>query len=218
METQDITPRLDKTTPLTKDDFPHEVTGETMDGPMYRVKQNWYVADALDYWEKTFTSRKQQAIFRNEILNPPKTVGELQYHYISAVHARVTAMDQLDFLIAGLQEINAEMNNYAEHNNLCAEYEEKLGIFNDMIAKTGYTGWFRFEGRERTYEVLVERQRTITERQWITVTVPGTGTSDYMQEAAYEQAISIAEDLDDDDWDEQDSYADNYEVIDCNEA
>lgn len=218
METPEITARIDKSTPLTRDDFPHEITGETASGPIYRVKQQWYEADAAEYWSKEFNSPAAQAVFRNEILNPPKTVGALQYSYVTAVHARTGFLQQLDTLIAGLQEINAEMNNYAEHNNLCSEYEEKLGIFNEMLRKAGYTGWFQFEGRERTYDVLVERTRTITERTWIQVTLTGSGNANDHQEAAYERACSEAEEVDDSVWEETDTFYDNYEVIECEEA
>lgn len=215
-----IANRIDKSTPLTAEDFPHET--EIKDGAApdqvtcYRVKQNWYEADAIDYWEQVFRTPEQKSAFRiHFIQNQPKTVGALMYSWITAVNNYAAKEASLNSLLAGLQEINAQMNEYAETNNLCSEYEEKLGIFNDMLRTAGYNGWFQFEGRERTYDVLVERDRTVTERIWTTVTVTGTSIDD--SEIA-DMAISQVEDMDDDAWEESEWHASNYEMIEHMEA
>lgn len=215
-----IANRIDKSTPLTAEDFPHET--EIKDGAApdevtcYKVKQNWYEADASDYYEQVFKTPQQKSAFRTHFIqNQPNTVGALMYSWITAVNNYAAKEASLNSLLAGLQEINAQMNEYAEHNNLCSEYEEKLGIFNEMLRTAGYNGWFQFEGRERTYDVLVERTRTVTERMWTQVTVRGTSHRD---EAIYEEAVSQVEDTDGDEWEESDSYCDNYEMIDFSEA
>ena len=215
-----IANRIDKSTPLTIEDFPHQV--EIPEGAApdkvtgYTVKQQWYDGNADEYWKQDFSSPQQQAVFRTQVLaNPPKTVGMLMYSWITAINNYALKEASLTALINGLQEINAEMNKYAEHNNLCSEYEEKLGLFNDMLHQAGYRGWFRFDGRERTYDVLVERQRTVTERIWTQVTVNGTSMDD---DEIAETAFSQVEDLDEDDWEESDSLCDDYVMIEHMEA
>lgn len=215
-----IANRIDKSTPLTIEDFPHEK--EVRDGAQpdqvtrYTVKQHWYQDNVDTYWEQVFSTPEEQQVFRAQVLNnPPATVGRLMYAWIASINNYARSNATLTALINGLQEINAEMNNYAEHNNLCSEYEEKLGIFNDMLRTAGYKGWFQFEGRERTYDVLVERDRTVTERIWTTVTVTGTSIDD--SEIA-DMAISQVEEMDDDAWEESESHASNYEMIEHMEA
>lgn len=215
-----IANRIDKSTPLTIEDFPHQVDVPEGAGPDqisgYTVKQQWYDGDADEYWKQVFASPQQQHVFRTQVLkNPPKTVGTLMYSWITAVNNYALKEASLNALINGLQEINAEMNKYAEHNNLCSEYEEKLGLFNDMLKNAGYRGWFQFEGRERTYDVLVERQRTVTERIWTRVTLTGTSID---EDEIAEMAVSQVEDTDEDEWEESDSFCTNYDMIDHTEA
>jgi hypothetical protein len=215
-----IANRIDKSTPLTIEDFPHEVDVPAGAAPdqvtRYRVKQHWYQDDVDAYWEQVFSTPVEQQVFRAQVLNnPPATVGRLMYAWLTSINNYARANATLTALINGLQEINAEMNNYAEHNNLCSEYEEKLGLFNDMLRTAGYNGWFQFEGRERTYDVLVERQRTVTERTWTRVTVTGTSID---EDEIADSAISNVEFVEEDQWEESDSFCTNYEMIEHTEA
>lgn len=213
----ETTNRIDKATPLTVEDFPHEIEVPKIEAgsdqiTRYVVKQRWYDADADEYWEQNFTNPQQQYAFRHQVLNnPPKTVGNLMYAWITAINNYALKEASMTALISGLEEINAEMNKYAEFNNLCGEYEEKLYLFNDMLHKAGYRGFFRFEGREKDVTVTVQRKRTVMETIDVTVSMVRGDT-----EGAYEAAIEIASESDDELWTviHENYLTDDYEAID----
>lgn len=215
----ETTNRIDKATPLTVEDFPHEIevpnTGSDQ-VTCYKVKQRWYDANADEYWQQEFRTPHQQHAFRYQVLgNPPKTVGNLMYAWITAINNYALKEASMTALISGLEEINAEMNKYAEINNLCDEYEEKLYLFNDMLHKAGYRGFFRFEGRQKDVTVTVQRKRTVIETIDVTVSMVRGDT-----EGAYEVAVDIADNSDDELWTVIDDcyLTDDYEAIDYYEC
>ena len=69
------------------------------------------------------------------------------------------------------------------------------------MEECGYTGFFRWEGRQEDYEVEVMRLRTVQEKVTVTVSMPKGSTDDDVIQEAYE----LAEGETDDSWEENDS-------------
>lgn len=157
-----------------------------------------------------FGSTAQREAAQRVINDPPKTVGELWYDYLMLVAANATANKNLTALERGLGKVNAFLNEYAENENWCSEYEDKLSDMNTLITSEGYTGWFAFEGRTEEVDVIVERRRTVVET--VTVRMEKPKGSD----VNYETATDAAADYDDSDWEVTDECYDTdfYEVID----
>ena len=84
---------------------------------------------------------------------------------------------------------------------MCEEYEETLKEANRLMEECGYTGFFRWEGRQEDYEVEVMRLRTVQEKVTVTVSMPKGSTDDDVIQEAYE----LAEGETDDSWEENDS-------------
>jgi hypothetical protein len=180
-----------------------------------RVYKKHYVPDAGD-WEYIAFMPNTQAIesFGGNsgfgAVRTPATVGELTYRYATLLASAESARKQLLALEDGLAGINLEMNEYAETANFCNEYEQKLKIFNQALRDAGYTGTFEFVGRMYDGRALVRRHRVIIEEVWVNVTMDRNG--ELFDE---EDATSIAEDLNPEDFDIVDEQYDtsDYEIM-----
>lgn len=147
----------------------------------------------------TFGNTAQREAAQAIINNPPKTVGELWHDYLRLVAANANATKNLAALESGLHQVNNYMNNYADDNNLCGEYEDALYTFTRFLTDAGYTGWFEFTGRVEQVTVTVERTRTV--REYMTVNMErnkGSEDVDFALEIAetseaYEWTISDEE-------------------------
>lgn len=161
-----------------------------------------------------FRSTAQREAAQRIINNPPKTLGELWYDYLNLVAANATTAKNLTALEAGLSKVNTFLNEYAENENWCSEYEDKLSDMNSLIVSEGYTGWFVFEGRTEEVNVTVERRRTIVEQTVVTMDRPKGSEVDY------ETATDLAADYDESLWEVTDECYDTdyYEVIDVSSA
>lgn len=197
-------------TPLDRDDFPIQKHDEEKDAWYYTVRKQQYVPSAAE-WEKILFHKRTRDELTSLIDNPPRTVGELIYQFLQLKAHAATYMNDLNALHAGLGKINEWLNEYAEEENMCSAYEAKLDAWNTMLREEGYHGWFEFEGRTQDIVVTVQRTRTIIE----TATVGVSMTRDD-REAAYEEAVDAAADLDLSDWTEvDDCYStDDYQAID----
>jgi hypothetical protein len=120
------------------------------------------------------------------------------------------ASSQLTALENGMSTIAAKMNEYADNEDWCDDYEYQLNEFNGALSNAGYTGWFEFEGRKVQMRVRVERNRIVREHIWIDMEVPKGDDPDY------DYATELAGEMDVEDWNiDDDHYNDeNYEVTD----
>jgi hypothetical protein len=142
----------------------------------------------------------------------PKTVGKLVMGYLEAEKHNAmykTRMDQLHVFFA---EMNQTVNQYADQNDLCSEYERAIDTINETINRVIPWCSYEFTGRTTEYEVTVSRSRTIIEQ--ITLTVERTH-----QEDSYDFDSKVIEEAQaswDSEWEATDeSYSTgDYEVID----
>lgn len=132
--------------------------------------------------------RSQAAYIRT---NPPKTVGELWRRYLTTASAYASNHSSYEALERALERINREMNEYAEDNNFCIEYETTLGQFNKILVDEGYKGYFTFTGRKTEKEVTVRRYRTVLEEVTFTMELG------HDEEPEWADAVDIATDCDD---------------------
>ena len=158
----------------------------------------------------TFGNTAQREAAQKIINDPPKTVGELWYDYLMLVAANATAVKNLTALERGLSKVNTYLNEYADDQKYCSDYEAKLSDLNSLIVSEGYTGWFIFEGRTEEVNVTVERRRTIVETTVVTVDRPKGAEVDY------EMVTDMASEYDESLWETTDECYDTdcYEVID----
>ena len=148
---------------LEESDFPvASVATET--GADFEVYACSYIQGEPDYRKISFNNVNARAAFTRNVPKAPTTIGGLIYEYYSLIKVYSGTQTTLENLIKGLQRINELMNEYAETNNLCSEYEETLEEFNNVLCVAGYNGWFTFEGREEDVAITVERERTIREQ------------------------------------------------------
>ena len=161
-----------------------------------------------------FRSTAQREAAQRIINNPPKTLGELWYDYLNLVAANATAVKNLTALERGLGKVNTAMNEYADDQNWCGQYDETLPTFTRMLVEEGYTGWFEFIGRVEEVNVTVERRRVVTET--ITFSMERVKGAEF----DYDSAIDLADGCDTEMWDIQDDCydTDGYEVIDVTSA
>lgn len=157
----------------------------------------------------TFGSTAQREAAQRIINDPPKTVGELWYDYLMLVAAAASTAKNLTALESGLGKVNTFLNEYAENENWCPEYEDKLSDMNTLITSEGYTGWFAFEGRVEEVDVIVERRRTVVETVRVRMEKPRGSEVDY------ETATDAAADYSDSEWEVTDECYDTdyYEVV-----
>lgn len=157
----------------------------------------------------TFGNTAQREAAQRIINDPPKTVGELWYDYLMLVAAQANSLKNLTALERGLSKVNAFLNEHAENENWCSEYEDKLSDMNSLIVADGYTGWFIFEGRTEEVDVMVERRRTVVETVTVRMEKPKGADVDY------ETAVDEAAEYDDSLWEVTDECYDTdyYEVV-----
>ena len=137
------------------------------------------------------------------IVTWPKSRVESQQETINAL-----TREQYDVRNV-LGEINGAMNEAADEQNLCDQYEEVLlAKLNGLIDQYASRLDFRFEGREKEYVFTVQRRRVVHETTEIRLTVPNSRSVDDF----YDDAIQEAEYAYD--WSEGDCDYDNLEVID----
>jgi hypothetical protein len=174
-----------------------------------RIYKKHYVPDSGD-WEYIAFLPDSEVISKFGGPLSPRSVGELTYRYAVALAAAESARKQLRVLENGLAGINLEMNEYAEENEFCNLYEQKLKIFNQALRDAGYTGGFEFVGRRYDGRARVRRHRVIIEEVWVDVTMNRNG--ELFDE---EDATSIAEDLNPEDFDIVDEQYDtsDYEIM-----
>ena len=158
----------------------------------------------------TFGNTAQREAAQRIINDPPKTLGELWYDYLMLVAANANAAKNLAALERGLSKVNTFLNEYADNENWCSEYEDKLSDMSSLLVGEGYTGWFTFEGRAEEVQVTIERRRTVLETVTVTMEKPKGSDLDYSD------AVELAEGYDDEMWDVQDDCydTDSYEVSD----
>lgn len=158
----------------------------------------------------TFGSTAQREAAQRIINDPPKTVGELWYDYLMLVAANANTAKNLSALERGMGKVNYFLNEYADEENYCSGYEDKLSDLNVLITSEGYTGWFQFEGRTEEVDAIVERRRTIVETVSVRMEKPKGSDLDY------NTAVDMAADYDDCHWEVTDECYDTdfYEVID----
>lgn len=158
----------------------------------------------------TFGSTAQREAIQKIINDPPSTLGELWYDYLYLVAAQANSLKNLNALERGLGKVNTYLNEYADDNNYCSDYEAKLSDLNSLIVSEGYTGWFVFEGRTEEVNVTVERRRTIVETTVVTMERARGAEVDY------DTATDLASECDESDWEVTDECYDTdyYEVID----
>ena len=134
----------------------------------------------------------------------PKTVGGLYGAFVEQYNAILK-------INAVLQVVNEAMNDYADEASLCSRYDEAVESLNDIILKMFPTWGFRFEPRQRMYNVIVERTRTIKETTVVYVTAGTNATTNDI----YELAIEDAQYIDDEgEWALQEEDTDDYNVLD----
>lgn len=157
----------------------------------------------------TFGNTTQREAAQAIINNPPKTVGQLWHDYIRLVATHANTAKNLAGLENGLSEVNNYMNNYADDNNLCGDYEDALYKFTRFLTDNGYTGWFDFTGRMEQVTVTVERTRTV--REYMTVNMERTKGDENV-----DFALEIAETSEAYEWTISDEEYDtsDYEVTD----
>lgn len=157
----------------------------------------------------TFGNTAQREAAQRIINDPPKTVGELWYDYLMLVAANANTAKNLTGLERGLGRVNYFLNEYADEENYCSGYEDKLSDMNTLITSEGYTGWFQFEGRTEEVDAIVERRRTIVETVSVRMEKPKGGDVDY------DTAVDMAADYGDSDWEVTDECYDTdyYQVV-----
>ena len=162
----------------------------------------------------TFGNTAQREAIQKIINDPPSTLGELWYDYLYLVAAQANSLKNLNALERGLGKVNTYLNEYADDQNYCSDYEAKLSDLNSLIVSEGYTGWFVFEGRTEEVNVTVERRRTVMETTVVTME-RARGT-----EVDYETAVDLASGVDDSDWEVTDECYDTdyYEILDVTNA
>ena len=158
----------------------------------------------------TFGNTAQREAIQKIINDPPSTLGELWYDYLYLVAAQANSLKNLNALERGLGKVNTYLNEYADDQNYCSDYEAKLSDLNSLIVSEGYTGWFVFEGRTEEVNVTVERRRTIVETTVVTMERARGAEVDY------DTATDLASDYDESLWEVTDECYDTdyYEVID----
>lgn len=87
-----------------------------------------------------------------------------------------------------MNEINSVANRSADDQNYCSQYEDVLDQLNALIIREVPEWDFRFEGRRKTYNVRVERSRTIVEYIDIQVEGPAGANKYDLEDDAYEIA------------------------------
>lgn len=155
---------------LEETDFPF-ATVATEGGSEFDVYACSYIQGEPDHRKVSFKVPTATAAFTHNAPKGPTTVGHLIYDHYRLIKTYADSQRSLDSLIKGLQRINELMNEYAETNNLCSEYEETLEEFNNVLSVNGYSGWFVFEGRQEEVAVTIERERTIREQAVIHMSV-----------------------------------------------
>ena len=158
----------------------------------------------------TFGNTAQREAIQKIINDPPSTLGELWYDYLYLVAAQANSLKNLNALERGLGKVNTYLNEYADDQNYCSDYEAKLSDLNSLIVSEGYTGWFVFEGRTEEVNVTVERRRTVMETTVVTMERARGAEVDY------DTATDLASDYDESLWEVTDECYDTdyYEVID----
>lgn len=208
----------DATTTLPSPLFIHTAVQYGLTGkPSYEVKIKDYIPDSPDHdWRKIMFNNDQGDLFVEKIINNrPSTIGELAYRYMETLQKLAISERLLTTLQTGLAKVNDLMNEYAENEDMCGDYERFLGKFNQAIADAGYRGNFEFIGRVQEKMFTVERHRTVVEQ--ITVTLEVTRGQ---EDSAEETAVEIAGDCSVEDWTVTDEeYSDEfYNVIDVSDA
>ena len=157
-----------------------------------------------------FRTTPQVNALKAMVQTPPKTVGELWMRYLEMLRDYSRTSSQLSALENGMTTIAAKMNEYADDQDWCNEYEYQLNEFNGALSNAGYSGWFSFEGRTQQMRVRVERVREVKEHVWIEMEVPKGDDPDYYY------ATELAGEMEVDEWNiDDDHYNDgNYEVTD----
>jgi len=157
----------------------------------------------------TFGSTAQREAAQKIINDPPKTLGELWYDYLMLVAANANTAKNLAALERGLGKVNYYINEYADDENWCSEYEQKLFDMTRLLVDEGYTGWFEFTGRVEEVQVTIERRRTVLETVTVNMEKPKGSDLDYSD------AVDQASEYDDSDWEVTDECYDTdyYEVI-----
>ena len=144
-------------------DFPFTTVATEGDSE-FHVYESTYVPGAPDHHKVIFNNPQAAAAFTSHNPSSEITVGQLIYDHYKLVHKYAQGQRALESLVKGLQRINEMMNDYAEANNLCEEYEETLNEFNNVLSVAGYNGWFTFDGRQEDIAITIERERTIREQ------------------------------------------------------
>lgn len=185
-----------------------EVQDLSSDSPSVRTKQfNETLSEQAAIYFRTLP---QANGLKALIQNPPKTVGELWMRYLETLRDYSRTSSQLTALENGMSTIAEKMNEYADDQDWCSEYEYQLNEFNGALSNAGYTGWFSFEGRKVQVRVRVERTREVREYIWIDMEMPKG------EEVDYHEATEIAGEMDIDAWCvDDDHYNDSdYEITD----
>ena len=185
-----------------------EVEDLSSNTPSVRTKQ---FDDTLsEHGAIYFRTLVQADALKAMVQTPPKTVGELWMRYLHLLSDYSRASKQLSALESGLSTIAEKMNEYADQQDWCDDYEYHLNEFNGALSNAGYNGWFSFEGRKVQMRVRVERERTVKEHTWVEVEVSKG------EEVDYHYATEIAGEMDNDEWYiDDDHYNDSdYEITD----
>lgn len=133
---------------------------------------------------------------------------------IKGLNDRISAMLSMQRrILSVMHEINGVANRNADDQSYCSQYEDVLGNLNDLIIREVPEWEFRFEGRRKTYNVRVERSRTIVEYVDIEVEGPA-GASKYDLEDDAHEIASDSYDWQEVDEDVNETYISDFSLAD----
>jgi hypothetical protein len=128
---------------------------------------------------------------------------------LKGLNDRISNLLSLQRRVYGvLREVNETANEVADRQNYCSEYEDVLDKFNSIIIRDVPEWDFRFEGRLKTYNVTVERRRTVVEYCTVQVEGPAGATKYDLEDNAHEAAEDAY------DWDVLDEDVDETYITD----
>lgn len=175
-----------------------------------RVEMKQFDETLSDHTAIYYRTVAQADAIKAVAADPPKTVGDLWARYLKLVSTNAHYMKQLAALENGMSIIAAKMNDYADEQDWCDDYEYNLNKFNEALNDAGYSGWFAFTARQVQMRVRVERTRQVKEHVWIDMEVARGDEIDYYY------ATEVANEIDVDSWEIDDDHYDDsdYEVTD----
>lgn len=107
----------------------------------------WFEHDSKEnFWETTEYDGKKAA--DNEYLRLAMKIRDLS-HRVQTLDRRLTkvSIENLS-LVRDFNTVNSKINEYAENNRMCSEYEERIFSWNEDLT-------MKLVGRERTWHVYV---------------------------------------------------------------